>query len=149
MLTMKKMIVTLSQSKNNTLDKWILVWVLKMSHWVKLNYEPRIHYAALCSCGAGECNIKIDEVKIIISKRLVYMLNTFWNEVSSYLLDLVSLAANGSQPPCRTLFNFGKYIFFQDIKGSGIFLFPVGVVLLRKCIHQSFTHMDGQSTGTV
>jgi hypothetical protein len=49
--------------------------------------------------------------------------------VSPYLLIWCSLAANGSQLPCRTLFDFGKYIFFQDIKGSGIFIFPVGVDL--------------------
>mgnify|MGYP000317605613 CR=1 FL=1 len=43
--------------------------------------------------------------------------------------ELVSLASNGSQPPCRTLFDLGKHIFFQDIKGSVIFLFPIGVEL--------------------
>eukprot|EP00957_Ditylum_brightwellii_P089121 6786614-Ditylum_brightwellii.AAC.1 len=40
-----------------------------------------------------------------------------------------SLTANGSQLPCRTLFDFGKHIPFQDIKGGGIFLVPVGVDL--------------------
>jgi hypothetical protein len=41
----------------------------------------------------------------------------------------MTLAANRSKPPCRSLFDFGKYIFFQDITGNGIFLFPVGVEL--------------------
>eukprot|EP00957_Ditylum_brightwellii_P133792 10201379-Ditylum_brightwellii.AAC.1 len=41
--------------------------------------------------------------------------------------DLMTLTANGSHLPCRTLFNFGEYIFFQDMTGNGIFLFPVQV----------------------
>eukprot|EP00957_Ditylum_brightwellii_P008233 622510-Ditylum_brightwellii.AAC.1 len=49
--------------------------------------------------------------------------------VSPHHPDLITFAANGSQPPYRTLSNFWKYIFFQDITSYGIFLFPVGVEL--------------------
>eukprot|EP00957_Ditylum_brightwellii_P209840 15363495-Ditylum_brightwellii.AAC.1 len=50
-------------------------------------------------------------------------------EVSPHHQDMMTLTANGSKPPCRTLFDFGKYTFFQDITGNRILVLPVGVEL--------------------